>query len=281
MSSDEWNSAVRSKTATSWNLHSVLGQDLEFFILLSSTVGISGNPEQSNYAAAGTFQDSLARHLSSLGHPTISMDLPVILGVGFVAEKPELLEYMRSTGWAYMEEAEFHAALDYHCRPHSKEETLSQLVRSQVIPRFWLPQETAAEGYSLPSWRLDPMFSHLASRHIALSSNIVTTAVTGKDINHAALLASATSQETAEEIVLEAVLLKLSRVLSVDLSDLDAAKPLHTYGVDSLVAVDLRAWLLKHLDADVSVFDMTNHGSIYQLVSTVTGRSKLTPSFGN
>ena len=280
MTSDEWNSAVRSKTATSWNLHSVLGQDLDFFILLSSTVGISGNPEQSNYAAAGTFQDSLARHLSSLGHPTVSIDLPVVLGVGFVAEKPELLEYMRSTGWAYMEEAEFHAALDYHCRPRSKD-TVSQLARSQVIPRFWLPQETAAEGYSLPSWRLDPMFSHLASRQMASSSNAVTTSAPGKDINHAALLASAASQTTAEEIVLEAVLLKLARVLSVELSDLDAAKPLHTYGVDSLVAVDLRAWLLKQLDADVSVFDMTNKGSIYHLVSTVTERSKLTPSFGN
>ncbi len=105
MGSDEWNTAVRSKTSTSWNLHSVLGPELDFFVLLSSTVGLTGNPEQSNYAAGGTFQDSLARYLSSQGHPVVSMDLPVILGVGFVAEKQELLDYMRSTGWAYMEEA--------------------------------------------------------------------------------------------------------------------------------------------------------------------------------
>ncbi|KAH8883185.1 beta-ketoacyl synthase domain-containing protein [Thozetella sp. PMI_491] len=275
MSADEWNAAVRSKVDSSWNLHSVLGSNLDFLILLSSTVGITGNPEQSNYAAAGTFQDTLARHLTAQGTNTFSFDLPVILGVGFVAEKPELMDYMRSTGWAYMEEAEFHATLDYHCRPRRQDVPISQ---SQVIPRFWLPQETAAEGYTLPSWRLDPLFSHLTQTQGAAADDSKATAT--KDINHAALLVAAASPEEAEKIVLDAVLLKLSRVLSVDLSNLDPARPLHSYGVDSLVAVDLRAWLSKQMGADVSVFDMTNKGSILQLVSTITARSKLTPLFG-
>ncbi len=123
------------------------------------------------------------------------------------------------------------------------------------------------------------MFSHLAQTHTP-STELDAKAAANKDINHAALLAAATSVEEAERIVLDAVLLKLSRVLSVELSNLDPAKPLHSYGVDSLVAVDLRAWLSKHLSADVSVFDMTSKGSIYQLVGTVTSRSKLTPVFG-
>jgi len=106
MSLDEWNEAVRSKVNASWNLHNSLGPDLDFFILLSSTMGVAGNPEQSNYAAGSTFQDALARHLASQGIHAVSLDLPVILGVGFVAEKPELLNYMRSIGWAFMDENE-------------------------------------------------------------------------------------------------------------------------------------------------------------------------------
>ncbi len=276
MSVGEWYTAVRSKVSTSWNLHSVLGPSLDFFILLSSTVGITGNPEQSNYAAGSTFQDSLARHLASQGINAISIDLPVILGAGFVAEKPELLDYMRSTGWAYMQEEELHAALDYHCRPYS--DGRAMVARSQVIPRFWLPQNTAAEGYTLPSWRHDPLFSHLTQTQANATNNPSTTVT--KDANHAMLLASASSAEEAEKIVLDAVLLKLSRVLSVDLSNLDPAKPLHSYGVDSLVAVDLRSWLQKHLGAELSVFDMTNKGSIHQLVNMITARSKLASAFG-
>ncbi|RFU25040.1 hypothetical protein B7463_g11292, partial [Scytalidium lignicola] len=272
MSLNEWNEAVRSKVNTSWNLHNLLGPDLDFFILLSSTMGIAGNSEQSNYAAGSTFQDALARHLASQGLNAVSLDLPVISGVGFVAEKPELLDYMRSTGWAFMDEAEFHATLDYHCRPSTEPVSL---LRSQVVPRFWLPQETAVEGYELPSWRHDPLFSHLTQTEVTTTEKIVAE----KDINHIALLATASSTGAAEKIVLDALLLKISRLLSVEESNLDPAKPLHTYGVDSLVAVELRSWLAKGLSAEVSVFDITNKSSIYQLASTVTTRSKLTPKF--
>lgn len=273
MSLDEWNEVVRSKVNSSWNLHNSLGPDLDFFILLSSTMGVAGNPEQSNYAAGSTFQDALARHLASQGIHAVSLDLPVILGVGFVAEKPELLNYMRSIGWAVIDENELHSVLDYHCRPLG--ESLS-LPRSQVIPRFWLPQQTAVEGYQLPSWRLDPLFSHLTQTETGTNQK----AVAEKAVNHAALLAAASSGNEAEDIVLDALLLKLSRLLSVEESNLDSTRPLHAYGVDSLVAVELRSWLSKVLSAELSVFDITNKSSIHQLANTITEKSKLRPDFG-
>ncbi|KAK2600653.1 hypothetical protein N8I77_010173 [Diaporthe amygdali] len=271
MTLDEWNDAVRPKADASWNLHNVLGRDLGFFIILSSTVGITGGPEQANYAAGNTFQDALARHLAARGAHAVSLDLPIIRGVGYVEERPELLDHLRSVGWAFMEENEFHATLDFHCRPVDGS---VPLIRSQVLPRFWLPQQTATAGHELPAWRLDPLFSHLA-----VSSSTAATAESTTDnkksINHTALLTAAKSPEEAEAVVLEALLLKLSRVLSVDVSNLDAGKPLHAYGVDSLVAVELRSWIAKELKAEVSVFDMTNASSISQVATTATEKSKL------
>lgn len=273
MTLDERNDAVRPKAGASWNLHNVLGGSLEFFIILSSTVGITGGPEQANYAAGNTFQDVLARHLTSRGAHAVSLDLPIIRGVGYVEERPELLDHLRAMGWAFMEENEFHATLNYHCRPI---EGTVALARSQVLPRFWLPQETAAGGHELPAWRLDPLFSHLA-----VSSSAATAAAAGattdvnKSVNHVALLAAAKSPEEAEKAVLEALLLKLSRVLSVDVSNLDAAKPLHAYGADSLVAVQLRSWIAKELKAEVSIFDMTNASSISQVAVMAAEKSRL------
>lgn len=269
----EWTDAVRSKVHSSWSLHNALGNNLDFFILLSSTVGITGNPEQANYAAGNTFQDALARHLASQGLNAVSLNLPVIQGVGFVAEKPELMDYMRSTGWAYINEEEFHSVLDYYCRARTESLPLAE---SQAIPRFWLPQETAAEGYQLPAWRHSPMFNHLSESKTAETEKVVVKS----SINHAALLATVTSIEAAQEVVLDALLLKLSRVLSVELSNLDSARPLHAYGIDSLVAVELRSWLFKALGAEVSIFDITSKPSIKQLANTATEKSRLTPSFG-
>lgn len=121
MSLEEWNTAIRPKVDVSVNLHDALDTaSLDFFIMLSSTVGLTGSVEQANYSAGGTFQDAFARSLAasqtaSSGPVAVSLDLPVILDVGFVAEKPELMDQLRAAGWAYMEEEEFHAALGYHC----------------------------------------------------------------------------------------------------------------------------------------------------------------------
>lgn len=272
MTLDEWNDAVRPKANASWNLHDVLGGKLDFFIMLSSTVGITGGPEQANYAAGNTFQDALARHLACRGGHAVSLDLPIIRGVGYVEERPELLDHLRAMGWAFMEENEFHATLDYHCRPA---DGAVSLVRSQVLPRFWLPQQTASDGHELPAWRLDPLFSHLAVSGSTTTAADTGAADTKKAVNYVALLSAAKSSDEAEEVVLEALLLKLSRVLSVDVSNLDAGKPLHAYGVDSLVAVELRSWIAKELKAEVSVFDMTNASSISQVATTAAEKSKL------
>lgn len=272
MSVNEWNEAVRSKVNSSWNLHNVLGNNLDFMILLSSMIGVTGNPEQANYAAGGAFQDALARHLASQGLHAVCLDLPVVRGVGFVAEKPGLMEYMQSTGWAFMEENELHAVLDYHCRPSPGPLPIKQ---AQVVPRFWLPQETASEGFQLPAWKDEPIFNHLTQTEKSTEEE----GATKKQVNHAALIAASSSIDEAEKTVLDALLLKISRVTSVEIETLDPAKPLHAYGVDSLVAVELRSWLSKELRAEVSVFDMTNKSSIHQLAKTITERSKLTPKF--
>ncbi|KAI8628763.1 polyketide synthase [Xylariaceae sp. FL1651] len=274
MSLEEWNDALRPKVDASWNLHHVLGHELDFFVLLSSTMGIVGNKEQSNYAAGNTFNDSLARYRRSRGLPAVSLDLPAIEDVGFVAEKPELLESMRAAGNGSMPVGEVLAVLDYHCgvSPQS-----SPIERAQVILRPGLPHELAALGIAQPAWMRDPLFSQLGQLELDVAAD--QRAATKKEAKYATRLATTTSMAEAEEIVLQALLLKLSRVLSIDPSDLDPGKPLHAYGVDSLVAVDVRSWLLKDLGSEVSVFDMNSQASINHLAKTATAKNRFLPMY--
>ncbi|KAL7626465.1 hypothetical protein AAE478_003237 [Parahypoxylon ruwenzoriense] len=274
ISLEEWNQALRPKVDASWNLHHILGRDLDFFILLSSLMGIIGNQEQANYAAGSTFQDALARYRISQGLPAVSLDLSVIRGIGFVADKPELLETMRSAGFDTMSEDELHGVLDYYCNSSRGTPLLSQ---TQAVLRPGLPNDLATAVIPRPRWMDDPLFNHLGRIE---TTGTVKRVSTKKDVKYSSLLAPAPSLGEAEKIVLDALLLKLTRVLSVDIENLDPTKPLHAYGIDSLVAVDIRSWLLKELGSQLSVFDMANKSSIRQLATTATANSKFLPTFG-
>ncbi|GKT43550.1 highly reducing polyketide synthase azaB [Colletotrichum spaethianum] len=274
MSLENWEAAILPKVVGSRNLCNLLGDKVDFFVFLSSFVSIIGNPEQANYAAGGTFQDALAHKLVAQGINAVSIDLPIVEGVGYVAEKPELWDYLRSTGWSHISEDEFYAVLDYHCRPADKPVEVS---RAQVIPRLWLPQETAVEGYQSQSWAEDPLFSHLQQTD---NDKTVGSSETNKTLNHKALLQGASSWEQVESIVLDALLLKIARMLSIEVSNLEISKPLHAYGIDSLTAVELRSWLMKELGAEVSVFDITNNSSISHLAVVAAKKSNLAPGLG-
>ncbi|GKT82357.1 beta-ketoacyl synthase domain-containing protein [Colletotrichum tofieldiae] len=149
-----------------------------------------------------------------------------------------------------------------------------EVYRAQVIPRLWLPQETAVEGYQVQSWGEDRLFSHLQQRG---NHEEEKTDETNKTLNHKALLQGASSWGQVENIVLDALLLKIARMLSIEVSNLETSKPLHAYGIDSLTAVELRSWLMKELGAEVSVFDITNNSSISQLAVIAAKKSSLTP----
>jgi hypothetical protein len=276
MSLEEWKAALRPKVDASWNLHHVLGRDLDFFVLLSSTMGIVGNKEQSNYAAGNTFKDALARYRLSQGLPAVALNLPAIEDVGFVADKPELLESMRAAGNGSMPVDEVLAVLDYHCGLIASNSLPAE--KGQVILRPGLPHELAAQGIDQPAWMRDPLFSHLNQLETAANTNL-NNSNAGKKEGAKTAIAAAKSLAEAENIVLEALLQKLSRVLSVDASNLDPVKPLHAYGVDSLVAVDVRSWLLKDLGSEVSVFDMTSQPSIRHLARTATAKNRYLPDF--
>jgi NADP-dependent 3-hydroxy acid dehydrogenase YdfG len=86
MNYESWITATRPKIQGSWNLHTFMPKELDFFIMLSSATGIIGNRGQANYCAGNTFQDALAHYRRSRGLPGTALDLGAIRGIGWVAE---------------------------------------------------------------------------------------------------------------------------------------------------------------------------------------------------
>ncbi|TVY81512.1 Reducing polyketide synthase FUB1 [Lachnellula suecica] len=273
MTLEEWQTALNVKVAGTWNLWETLSSknadsSLDFFVMLSSMASVIGNPSQTNYSAGNSYQDALARHLSSQGHNAVALNVPMMTDAGIVS-KSLWMEYFYSIGWSHMSADELIAALDYYCRPHKDMTAL----KSQVVPRLWLNKYSAAEGAVQPTWQDEPRFNHMVL-HGASGNSDLSKAKQGSGRSTAALLGAAKSLPEAEQIVLDALLEKLTKVLSVDMAELDPARPMSAYGIDSLVAVELRTWMGKEIGSDVSVFEMTTGPSIALLAVKVAGTSR-------
>jgi hypothetical protein len=55
----------------------------------------------------------------------------------------------------------------------------------------------------------------------------------------------------------------------------DLISPISTYGVDSLTAVEIRAWNFRELQSDISIFDIMSNIPIATLARTMVSKSKL------
>ena len=58
---------------------------------------------------------------------------------------------------------------------------------------------------------------------------------------------------------------KLASMFGLVVEEMSAAQDLTSYGVDSLVAVELRNWLVAQVGAEVSIFDLMQSPSLEDL----------------
>ena len=254
-----FSAAIAPKVPGSWNLHTHLPDNLTFFILLSSVSGIIGATGQSNYAAGNTYQDALARHRVTLGQRAASIDLGLLVYTGYVSKNPKAREVVERMGFPPIDEDEFLALLEVLCDPSLG---LLSPMASQILLGLQTPANLRSWGIEEPAWMRKPQFKPL---YLMDSPSNVTASAADDTTKPSILLPAAESTVQAAEIISEALIAKLSKVLSVPAEDIDINKPMHVLGVDSLVAVEVRNWFAKDVGAEVKVFEILGNGSIFDM----------------
>lgn len=295
MSLEDFHATLRPKVSGSWNLHSLLPLSLDFFGMLSSAGGVVGTRVQSNYASGNTYQDSLARYRVSRGQPAIALDLGLVVGVGFAVEYTDALASVMKVGYRGMPEREYLALMDYLCHPQRelpRDPHRAQVVTGIELPRFMRSGHEdewkgARETYSMQDWMRwvsRPLFRNLSmlTDHSLQSTGDGAAHVNGSaninevKINFAAEFAAVEySQVATTNIIMAALKEKLARTLRMPKEDVETQKPIHSYGVDSLVAIDLRCWMGREIKASLSVFEIMAEISLGQPSSLVAERSAL------
>ncbi|KAI2715325.1 hypothetical protein CBS147332_4979 [Penicillium roqueforti] len=268
LSFDDWKAAIRPKVQGSWNLHTVLPDSMDFFIMLSSVAGIFGNRGQSNYAAGNTFQDALAAYRVSKGMHAASINLGSVSNVGWVAENRNSMRTHTATLFELLREEEVHATVDFLIRDQQDGGNASP--RSQLILGLPTAEMCRQNGVPLPTYLNYSMFTHFRNTATAKSSEVSLQ----KTVSTAALLSAASGFESAVVVVSDGIVERLASLLAIPCSELDAQR-FSFGGIDSLVAMEFRAWIIKELKAEVSLLDIMGAENIRALSEKITGRSRL------
>ena len=247
---------------------------MDFFVLLSSVAGVTGNKGQSNYACGNTYQDALGRYRTSIGEKAVSIDLSRVASVGFLAERLGTATAVTpSPAYMKIQESELHALLDHYCDPSSPVLSPGD---SQLVIGIHTPADLARQGIDEPVWMRWPLFSHL--RHVESSSLSSTTALapnttSAPTTNFQTLFRAATTRDALAEAVCQALVHRLAASLAISNQDIDEDRPMHVYGIDSLVAVEIRQWFRHEVRAEVAVVDVFESGSVRALSALAAERS--------
>lgn len=244
------------KVHGSWNLHTLLPQSLDVFSFLSSLAGIIRPQSQANYAAGNTFQDALARHRLFVSEHATTLDLGMNFDQGAVVDDENLARALKSTGWyrpRTMRELE--GLLELCCDAATRDAIESE--GGQVVCGLELAAAIRAMGHTGPEWMGRPMLRQLR----VLDRDRQSGSSPEHTISVGTLIATASTLDASGEIVKDMLLQKLLASLVIPTADIDPSRPVHLYGVDSLVALELRNWFANELRADVAVFDLLGKAS--------------------
>jgi acyl carrier protein len=237
---------------------------MDFFLMLSSVGGIIGNRSQGNYNVGNVFQDNLSYHRRSLGLPAFSLDLGVIWSMGYVAENRERTMFAkgRTDPVASLTEDEVLTLLDFGMDPRNN--TPTQLVTGVANVAVY-----KQNGVSPPGYLGDPLFTHLTTQLGELFQSAATSSGPSIEVQ----LGAATTMKSAATVVEKAVCEKLSSQLAIPLPDIDLQQSIVSMGVDSLVAMELRAFFLRTLKADIPLLEITGMDSLKALCHKIATTS--------
>ncbi|KAL8650013.1 MAG: hypothetical protein Q9210_004076, partial [Variospora velana] len=257
MTHADFTLSTAPKAAGSWNLHKLLPRNLDHFILLSSITGIFGAPSQANYTAGNTYQDALAAHRLALGERAAALDLGMMTSAGILAQNHALRALLARTGFFMpITQPELFALLDHYCNPDLP--LVHQPAQyCQPIVGIELPAVLEQQGRDIPAWMHRPLFRHFfAMRPRHASESAASGSSSSVSDSLAARLRHAATDDAVAELITHALAEKTVRILGVRMEDLDTAKPLYSFGVDSLVAVEIRNWIGREVGVEVGIFDL-------------------------
>lgn len=277
MSYADWTIPMRPKVQGTWNLHRFFdhSRPLDFFIACSSVSGVCGNAGQAQYAAGNTYQDALAQHRRANGLKAVSVNLGIMRDVGAIAETAGVGNNLSL--WEDVigiREPAFHALVKSLIARQRDGDGDGDACPAQVCTGLGSADLIAAHGLALPYYFADPRLGPLAVTSAAAQTSSSSSGEQGGAASLASRLAGA-GAEQAGEVILDALVRKVADMLQIPASEVDPGRPMYRYGVDSLVALEVRNWITRELKANVALLEILAAVPMAVFAAKIAEKSKL------
>ena len=189
---------------------------------------------------------------------------------GVVAENEFLLESMRRIGHLMeIQQDELIALLDIYC-----DSNLPLLSHDdvQILVGIELPSMILQKGIDLHHSIRRPVFRHLFCMATDPTGTSETVAKGTLKSRETALKEVKTSAE-ATALVVEWFSAKIAQVLGLKEDDIDKTKPINAYGIDSLVAIDLKNWMQREVGSEMEIFVLLANVSLEDMCKEAVSKS--------
>lgn len=246
-----FNQVINPKIFAAWNLHKVLMDfPIDFFVLFSSTGSTLVSMGQAAYASGNAFIDALSHYRLQKGLPALSINWGPWAEVGMAA-KLNLVEHYRERGM----------------------ESVTPVSGMAVMDRLMWQNVSQAIVLPIISWEL------LGEKHYPMAEppRIVEEVIAleaknkendgGKQKTTKNILEEIASCNEDERLTITINYLKeiIAKTLRYDLAKLNENEPLAVFGMDSMMATEIRNRIELGLEIPLSVVELLKGASIKDL----------------
>ena len=218
--------------------------DLSLFLLFSSITTVLGNPGQASYVAANAALEAIAERRHAEGLPALAVGWGPIGDAGYLARAPEVSEALaRRLGTAHLKAQE---ALD----------VLPAMLASGCAV-VHMADLGGARRSQLPLLA-SPLYEFLATGGAAAEEG------GGGDLR--AMIADRTPDD-ARRVVAEALAAEVAAILQLPPSGVGVSRPLAEFGMDSLMAVELRTAVEARFGVNLPLFSLSEGMTLTALAS--------------
>ncbi|KAL7619777.1 hypothetical protein AAE478_010319 [Parahypoxylon ruwenzoriense] len=263
MSFEDLETVFKPKVVGTQNLDKLFfSTPLDFFILFSSVASIVGKPAQSSYNAANLFMSALAMQRRKRGLAASVMHFGMLLGFGFIHGQagPTVEARFRQDDMLAIPEPEFHAIF-------------AQAILSGHPESGLNPELIAGLGTEIDTpWRVMPRFGHCRIKGEEKCTEGQRHSREQPTQSIQTNLKEVSESKQALSILKAAIASRVNLALGSPDGGVDEHVGLISVGLDSLVAVEIRSWLLKIMEVDVPVLKFLNGSSLDDICHDVLSK---------